>query len=266
MKTVCPDDPAAFAEIVAACPVPVVALGGPKMADEDAVVAVARGVVDAGGAGIAFGRNVWVRRPGEARPAPARRRALVAEGASLAAGAASDREAGFPDRTCAGEQQTWSVRWHIVHCRHRLMVIWSDHGGRGSSRFQRGSSLSITRMNDAVLYVRDARRSMAFYRDVLGTRQVIEDDMTVCLPTGSGIVEPPRHRLLHRRRQVGPSEAGRAPSGSTTSPGRCRRWPSSRGCGSDSSRLGRWWGRATTRSTRASTRSTPTASSSRSCG
>lgn len=59
VKTVCPDDPAQFAEIVAACPVPVVALGGPKMPDEDAVVAVARGVVEAGGAGIAFGRNVW---------------------------------------------------------------------------------------------------------------------------------------------------------------------------------------------------------------
>ena len=59
VKTVCPDDPAEFAEVVAACPVPVVALGGPKMPDEDAVVAVARGVVEAGGAGIAFGRNVW---------------------------------------------------------------------------------------------------------------------------------------------------------------------------------------------------------------
>ena len=32
-------------------------------------------------------------------------------------------------------------------------------------------------MNHAVLYVRDARRSVAFYRDVLGFRQVIEDDM-----------------------------------------------------------------------------------------
>jgi DhnA family fructose-bisphosphate aldolase class Ia len=59
VKTVCPQDPVDFAEVVAACPVPVVALGGPKMDDEDAVVAVARGVVDAGGAGIAFGRNVW---------------------------------------------------------------------------------------------------------------------------------------------------------------------------------------------------------------
>lgn len=65
VKTVCPDDPALFAEIVDACPVPVVALGGPKMPDEDAVVAVARGVVAAGGAGIAFGRNVW----GSANPA-----------------------------------------------------------------------------------------------------------------------------------------------------------------------------------------------------
>lgn len=65
VKTVCPEDPADFAEVVAACPVPVVALGGPKMPDEDAVVAVARGVVEAGGAGIAFGRNVW----GSADPA-----------------------------------------------------------------------------------------------------------------------------------------------------------------------------------------------------
>ena len=65
VKTVCPQDPAEFAEVVAACPVPVVALGGPKMEDEDAVVAVARGVVAAGGAGVAFGRNVW------GSPAPA---------------------------------------------------------------------------------------------------------------------------------------------------------------------------------------------------
>jgi DhnA family fructose-bisphosphate aldolase class Ia len=59
IKTVCPPDPADFAAVVTGCPVPVVALGGPKMEDEDAVVAVAKGVVDAGGAGVAFGRNVW---------------------------------------------------------------------------------------------------------------------------------------------------------------------------------------------------------------
>lgn len=59
IKTVCPGPPERFAEVVEACPVPVVALGGPKMKTEDDVVAVARGVVRAGGAGIAFGRNVW---------------------------------------------------------------------------------------------------------------------------------------------------------------------------------------------------------------
>ncbi|MFI6284274.1 class I fructose-bisphosphate aldolase [Streptomyces sp. NPDC051018] len=59
IKTVCPGPPAEFAEVVAACPVPVVALGGPRTDSEDDVVALAKGVVDAGGAGVAFGRNVW---------------------------------------------------------------------------------------------------------------------------------------------------------------------------------------------------------------
>jgi DhnA family fructose-bisphosphate aldolase class Ia len=59
VKTVCPGDTAAFSAVVEACPVPVVALGGPRMASEDDVVALARGVVEAGAAGIAFGRNVW---------------------------------------------------------------------------------------------------------------------------------------------------------------------------------------------------------------
>ncbi|GIU86058.1 MAG: hypothetical protein KatS3mg009_0573 [Acidimicrobiia bacterium] len=59
MKTVCPGPTDEFAAVAEASPVPVVALGGPKMASEDDVVAVARGVVAAGAAGIAFGRNVW---------------------------------------------------------------------------------------------------------------------------------------------------------------------------------------------------------------
>jgi DhnA family fructose-bisphosphate aldolase class Ia len=59
IKTVCPGPPEEFAAVAEACPVPVVALGGPKMRTEDDVVAVARGVVEAGGAGVAFGRNVW---------------------------------------------------------------------------------------------------------------------------------------------------------------------------------------------------------------
>jgi len=59
VKTVCPGPAEEFTAVVEACPAPVVALGGPKMASEDDVVAVARGVVQAGAAGIAFGRNVW---------------------------------------------------------------------------------------------------------------------------------------------------------------------------------------------------------------
>lgn len=59
VKTVCPGPTDEFAAVAEASPVPVVALGGPKMASEDDVVAVARGVVAAGAAGIAFGRNVW---------------------------------------------------------------------------------------------------------------------------------------------------------------------------------------------------------------
>ncbi|MEV7012085.1 hypothetical protein [Streptosporangium sp. NPDC051022] len=59
IKTVCPGPPEEFAAVVETCPVPVVALGGPKMKTEDDVVEVARGVVEAGGAGVAFGRNVW---------------------------------------------------------------------------------------------------------------------------------------------------------------------------------------------------------------
>jgi DhnA family fructose-bisphosphate aldolase class Ia len=59
IKTVCPGLPEEFAAVVDGCPAPVVALGGPKVESEDDVVALARGVTDAGAAGVAFGRNVW---------------------------------------------------------------------------------------------------------------------------------------------------------------------------------------------------------------
>ena len=65
VKTVCPGPAEEFTAVVEACPAPVVALGGPKVDDEDQVVMLARGVVTAGGAGVAFGRNVW----GSADPA-----------------------------------------------------------------------------------------------------------------------------------------------------------------------------------------------------
>jgi DhnA family fructose-bisphosphate aldolase class Ia len=59
IKTVCPGPAEEFAAVVESCPAPVVALGGPKVDSEDDVVALARGVVAAGAAGVAFGRNVW---------------------------------------------------------------------------------------------------------------------------------------------------------------------------------------------------------------
>jgi DhnA family fructose-bisphosphate aldolase class Ia len=65
IKTVCPGPAAEFARVVEGCPAPVVALGGPKVDSEDDVVALARGVTEAGAAGVAFGRNVW----GSADPA-----------------------------------------------------------------------------------------------------------------------------------------------------------------------------------------------------
>lgn len=65
VKTMCPGPTKEFTEVVDACGGPVVALGGPKMDDEDKVVALAGGVVAAGGAGVVFGRNVW----GSANPA-----------------------------------------------------------------------------------------------------------------------------------------------------------------------------------------------------
>lgn len=70
VKTVCPGPPDEFAAVVEGCPAPIVALGGPKADSEDDVVALARGVVEAGAAGVAFGRNVW----GSADPAALVRR------------------------------------------------------------------------------------------------------------------------------------------------------------------------------------------------
>jgi DhnA family fructose-bisphosphate aldolase class Ia len=59
IKSVCPERVEEFSVVVESCPAPVVALGGPRMAVDDDVVDFARAVIQAGAAGIAFGRNVW---------------------------------------------------------------------------------------------------------------------------------------------------------------------------------------------------------------
>jgi DhnA family fructose-bisphosphate aldolase class Ia len=51
-----------FREVVEVCPVPVVIMGGAKMDDDRSVLEIVRGAIDAGGAGVAFGRNIFQHR------------------------------------------------------------------------------------------------------------------------------------------------------------------------------------------------------------
>jgi class I fructose-bisphosphate aldolase len=48
-----------FAEVVAGCAVPVVIAGGPKMSSDREILEMVKGSVDAGGAGVSIGRNVF---------------------------------------------------------------------------------------------------------------------------------------------------------------------------------------------------------------
>ena len=74
--------------------------------------------------------------------------------------------------------------------------------------------MSITGMNHAVLYVRDARRNAGFYRDVLDFQTVIDD------PNGAFVfmrapASPNHHDIAFFSigEQAGPSTAGRATVG-----------------------------------------------------
>ncbi|MBU7004067.1 MAG: class I fructose-bisphosphate aldolase family protein [Theionarchaea archaeon] len=59
VKTNYTGDPDSFKEVIQGCPVPVIAAGGPKAkTDEDFLTAV-KGVIEAGGMGVAAGRNVF---------------------------------------------------------------------------------------------------------------------------------------------------------------------------------------------------------------
>ncbi len=52
--------------ITESCPAPVVAAGGPRMDDDRKVLELAKAVIDAGGAGVTFGRNVFQHEKPEA--------------------------------------------------------------------------------------------------------------------------------------------------------------------------------------------------------
>ncbi len=59
VKTEYTGDPETMREVVEACPVPVLTLGGAKGGSEDEVLDNARGAIEAGARGLIFGRNVW---------------------------------------------------------------------------------------------------------------------------------------------------------------------------------------------------------------
>src|SRR5215218_6841585 len=54
-------------------------------------------------------------------------------------------------------------------------LLWSDHQSKDGAASHRsgGLDMPITRMNHAVLYVRDAPTTERFYRDVLGFSTVV---------------------------------------------------------------------------------------------
>ena len=59
IKTQYTGDVASFRKAVESCFVPVVVLGGPKMESDAEVLRTAREAIDAGGRGVAMGRNIW---------------------------------------------------------------------------------------------------------------------------------------------------------------------------------------------------------------
>lgn len=70
-----------FKEVVNTCVIPATIMGGPKMETDRDVLEVVKGMIDAGGSGVAFGRNIW-----QHKNPPAMIRALsmiIHEGASV---------------------------------------------------------------------------------------------------------------------------------------------------------------------------------------
>ncbi len=51
-----------FREVVLGCPVPVVIAGGPKMSSDRDIIEMVKGAVEAGGAGVSMGRNIFQHR------------------------------------------------------------------------------------------------------------------------------------------------------------------------------------------------------------
>ena len=59
IKTIYPGNRDSFRKVVEACYIPVLIAGGPKMESTRQVLKTVKDAIDAGGAGVFFGRNVW---------------------------------------------------------------------------------------------------------------------------------------------------------------------------------------------------------------
>jgi class I fructose-bisphosphate aldolase len=59
IKVTYPGDPEAFREIIEACPVPIVAAGGPPTETFEEALLQADAIISAGASGLTVGRNVW---------------------------------------------------------------------------------------------------------------------------------------------------------------------------------------------------------------
>jgi len=81
VKTVYTGDPDTFKRVVKGCPVPVVIAGGPKASNDREVLEMAKGAMEAGAAGVTFGRNVFQHRDPEAMTRALAK--IVFEGASV---------------------------------------------------------------------------------------------------------------------------------------------------------------------------------------
>jgi catechol-2,3-dioxygenase len=80
---------------------------------------------------------------------------------------------------------------------------------RGAAPTFREESMAITRLNHAVLYVRDADRSAAFYADVLGFRRLPADLPGAVFMQAPGSTNDHDLGLFGVGEQAGASEAGR---------------------------------------------------------
>ena len=59
IKTEYTGDPATMREVIDACPIPILVLGGTRTGSDDDILKVTQGIVQSGAAGVFFGRNVF---------------------------------------------------------------------------------------------------------------------------------------------------------------------------------------------------------------